>query len=104
MCSDTLMSRVLYVYDCKAARARNARRVAFTKELYGYVYTWKTKKGLKQRRKPGLIDCCPGSTAISDSAILVPREHKASFDDLFSRYKDILHTYIFQVDEYYEEL
>ncbi|MHA1654138.1 MAG: hypothetical protein ACTSVT_09105 [Candidatus Thorarchaeota archaeon] len=98
------MSKVLYVYDCRAARAHNARRVAFTKELYGYVYTWKTKKGLKQRKKAGLIDRCPGSIAISDSAIIVPREHKASFNDLFRRYRDILHTYIFEVNEHYEEL
>jgi hypothetical protein len=87
----------LYLYDCQHARRTNARRVAFTKELYGYIYTWKTKSGIKQKRKPGLLDECPGTEAVADSAILVPMEHKVVFDALFQTYEDILKLKIFEV-------
>jgi hypothetical protein len=87
----------IYLYDCKNARRRNARRVAFTKELYGYTYSWKTKSGMKQQRKPGLIDECIGAEAVADSAILVPPEHRSLFDSLFSMYEDILEIRIFEI-------
>ncbi len=87
----------MYLYDCQHARRTNARRVAFTKELYGYIYTWKTKSGIKQKRKPGLLDECPGTEAVADSAILVPMEHKVVFDALFETYEDILKLKIFEV-------
>ncbi|TFF86476.1 hypothetical protein EU519_01290 [Candidatus Thorarchaeota archaeon] len=88
----------IYLYDCKNARQKNARRVAFTKELYGYTYSWKTKSGLKQKRKAGLIDECPGAEAIADSAILVPYDHHTVFDSLFSMYADILELRVFEVE------
>jgi len=89
----------LYLYDCQHARRTNARRVAFTKELYGYIYTWRTKSGIKQKRKPGLLDECPGTEAVADSAILVPEEHKVVFDALFEMYEDILKLKIFEIVE-----
>lgn len=88
----------IYLYDCKNARERNARRVAFTKELYGYTYSWKTKSGLKQKRKAGLIDECLGAEVIADSAILVPHDHRTVFDSLFSMYEDILELRVFEID------
>ncbi len=91
------MTRWLYVYDCKSSRTRNARRVAFTKELFGYTYAWKTKAGIKQKRKPGIIEQCAGSIVVSDSAILIYDEHKAEFDNLFKKYQDILVIHVFQV-------
>jgi hypothetical protein len=87
----------LYLYDCQHARRINARRVAFTKELYGYFYSWKTKSGVKQKRKPGLLDECPGAEAVADSAILVPLEHRVFFDALFKMYEDILKLRIYEV-------
>ena len=93
------MAAFLYLYDCKQARRSNARRVAFTKELYGYTYSWKTKSGLKEKRKPGLIDVCVGSMAVADSAILVPQECKGIFDALFDSYEDILETTVFEILE-----
>jgi len=87
----------LYLYDCQHARRTNARRVSFTKELYGYFYTWKTKSGIKQKRKPGLLDECPGAEAVADSAILVPSDHRAIFDALFKMYENILKLRIFVV-------
>jgi len=87
----------LYLYDCQQARRTNARRVAFTKELYGYFYTWKTKSGIKQKRKQGLLDECPGAEAVADSAILVPSEHRVLFDALFKMYEDILKLRIYEV-------
>ena len=89
----------LYLYDCQHARRTNARRVAFTKELYGYYYTWKTKSGIKQKRRPGLLDECLGTEAVADSAILVPSEHRVVFDTLFKMYEDILKLKIFEVVE-----
>ncbi len=89
----------LYVYDCMRSRHRNARRIAFTKELYGVVYRWKTKTGMKEKRKPGLIEQCQGSRPVSESVILVPEEHRGSFDTLFKRYEDILVLHVFQVTE-----
>jgi hypothetical protein len=89
----------IYLYDCKNARRSNARRVAFTKELYGYTYSWKTKSGVKQKRRPGLIEECTGSKAVADSAIVVPSEHRPVFDSLFSMYDDILTIRIFKVEE-----
>ncbi len=91
------MSSYLYLYDCKEARRTNARRVAFTKELYGYTYTWKTKSGIKEKRKPGLLDECVGSKAVADSAILVPEESRALFESLFSIYKDILILRVYEI-------
>ncbi|MHA1903034.1 MAG: hypothetical protein ACXADL_10220 [Candidatus Thorarchaeota archaeon] len=91
------MAQYLYLYDCRYARQSNARRVSFTKELYGFIYSWKTKSGIKQKRKPGLLDECIGSEAVADSAIYVPGEYKAVFDALFFDYKDILSTRIFEV-------
>jgi hypothetical protein len=87
----------LYLYDCQQARRTNARRVAFTKELYGYFYSWKTKSGIKQKRKQGLLDECPGAEAVADSAILVPSEHRFLFDSLFKMYEDILKIKIYEV-------
>jgi hypothetical protein len=91
------MASYLYLYDCKEARRSNARRVAFTKELYGYTYTWKTKSGIKEKRKPGLLDECVGSEAVADSAILVPDEYRVLFDSLFSSYRDILNLRVYEV-------
>lgn len=91
------MTSYLYLYDCQHARRTNARRVAFTKELYGYYYTWRTKSGVKQKRRQGLLDECPGSEAVADSAILVPSEHRIVFDTLFRTYDDILKLKIFEV-------
>lgn len=102
MCSyfcEKLLSNYLYIYDCIDARRTNARRVSFTKELYGFNYTWKTKTGIKQKRSPGLLDECVGAHAISDSAILVPDEHKVTFDMLFSNFQDILTLKIYEVIE-----
>ncbi|MGY5875549.1 MAG: hypothetical protein RTU30_07370 [Candidatus Thorarchaeota archaeon] len=93
------MAAFLYLYDCKQSRSINARRVAFTKELYGYTYSWNTKSGLKEKKKPGLIDQCVGSRAVADSAILVPQECKGIFDALFDLYDDILDAKIFEVLE-----
>jgi hypothetical protein len=87
----------LYLYDCQHARRTNARRVAFTKELYGYFYTWKTKSGIKQKRRPGLLDECPGAVAVADSAILVPSDHRVVFDALFKMYEDILKLKIYEI-------
>ncbi len=91
------MARILYVYDCIQSRRSNARRVAFTKDLYGFKYSWKTKSGIKQRRKHGLIDDHVGSQAVADSTILVPVEHRPVFDLLFDKYKDILNVRIFKI-------
>ncbi len=91
------MTSYLYLYDCRHARRSNARRVAFTKELYGYTYSWKTKSGMKQKRKPGLIDECLGALAVADSAILVPSEHRIVFDALFQMYEDILKIRIYEI-------
>jgi hypothetical protein len=93
------MSSFVYLYDCRHARQRNARRVSFTKELYGFLYSWKTKTGTKQRRKPGLLDKCVGAEAVADSAIFVPREYRGEFDSLFHSYQDILTVRIFIVLE-----
>ena len=92
-----VMSSYLYLYDCKEARRSNARRVAFTKELYGYTYTWKTKSGIKEKRKPGLLDECVGSEAVADSAILVPEDSRVLFESLFSIYKDILSLRVYEI-------
>ncbi|MHA2378020.1 MAG: hypothetical protein ACXADS_01970 [Candidatus Thorarchaeota archaeon] len=87
----------LYIYDCKRARQTNARRVSFTKELYGYVYSWRTKTGVRQKRKPGLIDQCEGAEAVADSAILIPGTFKSVFDQLFFSYTDILVVRVYEV-------
>ncbi|MHA2002559.1 MAG: hypothetical protein ACW975_00585 [Candidatus Thorarchaeota archaeon] len=91
------MAFFLYLYDCRRARETNARRVSFTKELYGYAYSWKTKTGIRQRRKPGLIDESEGAYAVADSAILVPGEYRSLFDSLFASYSDILKSRVFEV-------
>lgn len=91
------MSEYLYLYDCIHARQSNARRVSFTKELYGFTYSWKTKSGTKEKRKPGLIEECLGSKAVADSAILVPAEHRGVFDMLFDDYSDILDLKVYEV-------
>ncbi len=93
------MSKFLYIYDCKNARRSNARRVAFTKELYGFSYSWKTKTGIKEKRKLGLLDEFIGAEAVADSAILVPQEHRMIFDELFGSYSDILKMKVFAVSE-----
>lgn len=101
MCSNSwsieLAPSFLYIYDCKRARQTNARRVAFTKELHGYVYSWKTKSGIRQKKKLGLIDQCEGAEAVADSAILVPGVFKSLFDQLFFSYTDILIHRIYEV-------
>jgi hypothetical protein len=94
-----IVGKILYIYDCKHARRSNARRVAFTKELYGFTYSWKTKTGLKEKRKLGLLDEYIGAEAIADSAILVSDEHRMIFDDLFRSYGDILTYKVFSVEE-----
>jgi len=91
------MTSYLYLYDCKEARRSNARRVSFTKELYGYTYTWKTKSGIKEKRKPGLLDECVGAEAVADSALLVPEDCRVLFDSLFSTYKDILILKVYEI-------
>jgi hypothetical protein len=93
------MADYLYLYDCKHARRSNARRVAFTKELYGFTYSWKTKSGIKERRKLGLLDECWGANPVADSAIFVPEIHKSLFDSLFESYDDILSIRIYEVLE-----
>ncbi len=92
------METVLYVYDCINSRQRNARRIAFTKELYGYTYTWKTRGGLKTRRKPGLVDSSPLCEVVTDSAIMVPVHMKDQFDQLFANYRDILKVRAFSIE------
>ena len=91
------MADFLYLYDCRQARQSNARRVSFTKELYGFVYSWKTKSGMKEKRKAGLIEECPGSKAVADSAIYVPGEYRSAFDTLFEDYSDILDLRVYEV-------
>lgn len=91
------MPEYLYLYDCRQARQSNARRVSFTKELYGFTYSWKTKSGVKEKRKAGLIEECTGSKAIADSSILVPGEHRGVFDMLFDDYSDILDLKVYEV-------
>ena len=91
------MASYLYLYDCKEARRTNARRVAFTKELYVFFYSWKTKSGIKEKRKQGIIEECPGSKSVADSAIYVPIEHKSIFDMLFEEYADILDIVVYEV-------
>jgi len=91
------MVSYLYLYDCRHARQTNARRVAFTKELYGYTYTWRTKSEVREKRKQGLLDECPGAEAVADSAIIVPEEHRSIFDSLFSMYQDILKLRVYQI-------
>ena len=63
------------------------------------MYSWKTKVGIKQRRKPGLLDECVGAEAVADSAIFVPEEYRGEFDSLFSSYQDILAVRVFEVLE-----
>jgi hypothetical protein len=91
------MSPYLYLYDCKHARSSNARRVSFTKELFGYTYSWKTKRGIQYKRKPGLLDECVGAKSVLDSAILVPEYCRGSFDVLFNSYNDILTVKVYEV-------
>lgn len=99
MCSrfDFTMTGYLYIYDCRQARRSNARRVSFTKELYGYTYSWKTKSGIKEKRKPGLLEECGGSRFVADSTVYVPDEYRSLFDSLFEEYQDILTLKIFEV-------
>ena len=52
---------------------------------------------MKQKRKQGLLDECPGAEAVADSAILVPSEHRVVFDALFKMYEDILKLRIYEV-------
>jgi hypothetical protein len=87
----------LYLYDCRHARQSNARRVSFTKELYGYTYTWRTKSEIKEKRKLGLLDECVGAEAVADSAIVVPNEYRTIFDNLFSNYQDILSFRVYEI-------
>ncbi|MEM2141931.1 MAG: hypothetical protein QXQ81_01565 [Candidatus Thorarchaeota archaeon] len=87
----------LYVYDCHAGASSNARRVAFTKELYGVRYSWKTKDGVRERNIPGIIDLCAGTEIVTDSAILVPDECRAALDALFERYRDVVYYRVFRV-------
>ncbi len=63
------------------------------------MYSWKTRSGIKQKRKPGIIEECPGTEAVADSAILVPEEHRGSFDMLFEEYCDIMKIRIFEVSK-----
>ena len=63
------------------------------------MYSWKTKTGIKQKRKPGLLDQCVGAEAVADSAIFVPGEYRGEFDFLFSSYQDILAVRVFEVLE-----
>ncbi len=93
------MTVFLYLYDFRQARQSNARRVSFTKELYGFTYSWKTKSGIKQKRKLGILEECPGTEAVADSAILVPVDHKSIFDMLFKEYEDIMSLRVFEIDK-----
>lgn len=93
------MGELLYVYDCKESKKKNARRVMFTKELYGFVYTWKTKLGIKQKRRSGLLDECLGSLAVADSALLVPDRYRALYSDLFKKYADVVRVKLYSVTE-----
>ena len=63
------------------------------------MYSWKTKTGIKQRRKLGLLDQCAGAEAVADSAIFVPEEYRGEFNSLFSSYQDILAVRVFEVLE-----
>ena len=92
-----LLTNYLYLYDCTHARRSNARRVAFTKELYGYTYSWKTKSGVREKKKLGLLDECAGAEAVADSAVIVPDEYRSLFDHLFSTYQDILHLRVYEI-------
>lgn len=96
-CFVTILVTYLYLYDCIHARQSNTRRVAFTKELYGYIYTWETKSGVREKRKPGLLDECTGAEAVADSAIIVPSEYRSLFDSLFSMYQDILQLKVYEI-------
>ena len=89
----------LYLYDCKHARKFNARRVAFTKELYGFTYSWKTRSGIKEKKKFGLLDECWGAKSVVNSAIFVPEFHKTLFDSLFESYNDILSIHVYEIIE-----
>lgn len=91
------MTTILYIYDCIQSRRRNARRVSFTKELYGFTYSWRTRSGVKQRRKVGLIEEHVGVESVADSTILVPEEYRPTFDSLFDKYQDILALRVFVV-------
>ncbi len=94
---------ILYVYDCISTGAKNARRISFTKRLFGYTYRWRTRGGWKTKRKDGLLDLCPGARRITDSAILVPEECQSTFDTLFTQYRDILKVSSFAVMEIISE-
>jgi len=96
------MRELLYVYDCTDSRKKNARRVMFTKELYGFVYTWKTKLGVREKRKTGLLDECHGSSAIADSAVLVPDQYRNVYSELFRRYSDIVKVKLYAITEQLE--
>ena len=61
------------------------------------MFSMKTKSGIKEKRKPGLLDECIGSKAVADSAILVPEESRALFESLFSIYKDILILRVYEI-------
>jgi hypothetical protein len=91
------MQAFLYIYDCKQARKSNARRVSFTKELYGFSYVWQTKSGIKEGRRLGLLDECVGARSVAESTIVVPGECKGLFDNLFELYNDILTIKIFEI-------
>ncbi len=91
------MTDLLYIYDFIRSRTTNARRVAFTKELYGYTYSWRTKAGIKQRRKAGLLEECEGAHIIAESTIFVPSQYKNLFDELFDRFQDIMHLHVYEV-------
>ncbi len=96
------MGELLYVYDCTESRRKNARRVMFTKELYGFVYTWKTKLGVKEKKKAGLLEQCFGSLAIADSTLLVPDQYRNVYSNLFRRYSDIVKVKLYTVGEQLE--
>lgn len=93
------MTDLIYIYDFINSRNSNARRVSFTKELFGYTYSWKTKSGVKVKRKAGLLEECPGSRVIADSTIIVPMEFRPVFDDLFGRYQDIMNIHVFKIEK-----
>ena len=83
----------------KSDKIKSPERIAFTKELFGYKYKWKTKDGdLKHSRKKGLMES-EGCERLGESAILVPIMHKKRFDTLFKKYKNILKIRAFEINK-----
>ncbi|MHA1238621.1 MAG: hypothetical protein ACTSSJ_05205 [Candidatus Odinarchaeia archaeon] len=90
------MTKIIYIYDVIRGKQTNPRRVRFSKELYGYKYSWETSEGLKTAYKKGIVSKCKAEK-VGDSAILVEEEDAKEFDTLFMRYMDIIRVRKFRV-------